>query len=128
LVALSALFGFGFAGNMTCLLLCVRQAVPANRFGGAVGTVMFVAWTGMAAGGYLGGKLFDLYLDYALAFWVAGGAGLLNLLVIMVLQRMKGEPSASPESSKCRAAPLSTEPKSSSTARPCKVGSTINSG
>src|SRR5829696_4590612 len=36
-MVLSALFGFGFAGNMTCLSLCVRQAVPANRFGGAIG-------------------------------------------------------------------------------------------
>jgi MFS family permease len=33
-MALSAIFGFGFAGNMTCLSLCVRQAVPVNRFGG----------------------------------------------------------------------------------------------
>jgi MFS family permease len=30
LLALSAVFGFGFAGNMTCLVLCVREAVPAS--------------------------------------------------------------------------------------------------
>src|SRR5262249_55012307 len=41
-MALSAIFGFGFAGNMTCLSLCVRQAVPANRFGGSIGVVMMV--------------------------------------------------------------------------------------
>src|SRR5215213_323231 len=63
---LSALFGFGFAGNMTCLSLCVRQAVPANRFGGAIGIVMMVAWAGMASGGYLGGVLYDVSLSYTL--------------------------------------------------------------
>jgi MFS family permease len=82
LMALSAVFGFGFAGNMTCLSLCVRQTVPAHRFGGAIGAVMMVAWAGMASGGYVGGVLFDLSLNYTLSFMVAGSAGVLNLAVI----------------------------------------------
>jgi MFS family permease len=81
-MALSAIFGFGFAGNMTCIALCVRQAVPANRFGGVIGVVMMVAWAGMASGGYVGGVLFDLSLSYTLAFLVAAMAGVLNLAVI----------------------------------------------
>ncbi len=81
-MALSAVFGFGFAGNMTCLSLCVREAVPVNRFGGAIGVVMMVAWAGMAAGGYAGGVLFDLSLNYTLSFMLAGMAGVLNLAVI----------------------------------------------
>jgi MFS family permease len=81
-MALSALFGFGFAGNMTCLALCVRQVVPANRFGGAIGLVMMVAWAGMASGGYVGGVLFDSSLSYTLSFFVASIAGVLNLGVI----------------------------------------------
>ena len=81
-MALSATFGFGFAGNMTCLALCVRQAVRANRFGGAIGVVMMVAWAGMAAGGYAGGVLFDLSVSYTLSFLLAGIAGVLNLAVI----------------------------------------------
>ena len=79
---LSALFGFGFAGNMTCLSLCVRQAVPASRFGGAIGAVMMVAWAGMASGGYLGGVLFDVSLSYTPSFLLAAMSGVLNLLVI----------------------------------------------
>lgn len=82
LMVLSAIFGFGFAGNMTCLSLCVRQAVPASRFGAAIGAVMMVAWAGMAAGGYVGGVLFDLSLSYTLSFLLAGMAGVLNLAVI----------------------------------------------
>jgi MFS family permease len=82
LLILSAVFGFGFAGNMTCLSLCVRQAVPASRFGSALGAVMMVAWAGMAAGGYLGGLLFDLSRSYTASFVLASLAGVLNLAVI----------------------------------------------
>ena len=82
LMVLSAFFGFGFAGNMTCLSLCVRQAVPADRFGGAIGAVMMVAWAGMAAGGYVGGLFFDVFRSYTLSFMLAGMSGVLNLAVL----------------------------------------------
>jgi MFS family permease len=81
-MVLSAVFGFGFAGNMTCLSLCVRQAVPASRFGGALGAVMMIAWAGMATGGYVGGVLFDLWQSYTPSFVLAGMSGVLNLAVI----------------------------------------------
>src|SRR4051794_21299263 len=74
LMALSALFGLGFAGNMTCLSLCVRDVVPANRFGGAMGAVMMVAWAGMAGGGFWGGGVVGPVPGVPPAFLVAGGA------------------------------------------------------
>ena len=83
------MFGFGFAGNMTCLVLCVRDAAPAKKFGGAIGAVMLVAWSGMATGGYLGGWLFDMYLSYTLAFIVAGLAGMANLVVIIAIRTVR---------------------------------------
>jgi len=89
LLALSTVFGFGFAGNMTCLVICVRDAVPANRFGGAIGAVMLVAWMGMAAGGYLGGWLFDAFANYAISFAAAGIAGVLNLLIIFIIRQTR---------------------------------------
>lgn len=95
ILALSAVFGFGFAGNMTCLILCVRDLVPASRFGGALGLVMLVAWAGMGVGGYAGGVLFDITLGYSLSFALAGLAGLLNLLAIgalIAMRRMPGNP------------------------------------
>jgi predicted MFS family arabinose efflux permease len=79
LLALSALFGFGFAGNMTCLILCVRETVPA------LGTVMLAAWAGMGTGGYAGGALFDMYASYTMSFTLAGVAGLLNLSAIATM-------------------------------------------
>jgi MFS family permease len=95
LLALSVAFGFGFAGNMTCLVLCVRDLVPASRFGGALGLVMLVAWAGMGVGGYAGGLLFDLTLSYTLPFTLAALAGLLNLAtiaVLMLMRRLPGSP------------------------------------
>jgi predicted MFS family arabinose efflux permease len=85
-MALSAVFGFGFAGNMTSLSLCVRDAVPAHRFGGALGAVMMVAWAGMASSSYVGGgRLFDATLSYNLSFILEGVAGVLNLMVLALL-------------------------------------------
>jgi len=82
LMVLSAVFGFGFAGNMTCLSLCVRGAVDVDRFGAALGLVMMLAWVGMTLGGYIGGALFDLSSSYGPSFGLAAGAGVLNLAVI----------------------------------------------
>jgi len=79
---LSALFGFGFAGNMTCLSLCGVRPCPRAVFGRAIGAVMMVAWAGMASGGYVGGVLFDLSLSYTPSFVLAGMAGILHLEVI----------------------------------------------
>ena len=87
-LALSAVFGFGFAGNMTSVVLCVRNAVPADRFGGALGMVMLAAWAGMGTGAYVAGALFDIYLSYTLPFTLAGVAGLLNLIVIGAMMFM----------------------------------------
>ena len=96
LLTLSAVFGFGFAGNMTCLILCVRETVAASRFGGALGMVMLVAWAGMGAGAYAGGLLFDAFASYVLAFALAGAAGGLNLVALLALARLrtKSQPGA----------------------------------
>jgi MFS family permease len=84
-LVLSAVFGFGFAGNMTSLSLCVRDAVPANRFGGALGAVMMIAWAGMASSSYFSGRMFDITLSYNLSFVVAGITGTLNLVVLALI-------------------------------------------
>lgn len=85
LLVLSAVFGFGFAGNMTCLILCVRQFVPAERFGQSLGTVMLIAWVGMGMAGYFGGFVYDHFGSYRPAFLIASAAGAANLAVLAVL-------------------------------------------
>lgn len=90
LLALSAVFGFGFAGNMTCLILCVRQFAPAERFGHSLGVVMLIAWVGMGVAGYFGGFVYDSFGSYGPAFLVAFVAGAANLVVLGVLAASYG--------------------------------------
>jgi MFS family permease len=85
LLALSVAFGFGFAGNMTCLLLCIRDEVPEGHYGAAMGLVMFVAWLGMGAGGYVGGLLTDFTRSYGAGFLLAVGFGVANMALLAVL-------------------------------------------
>jgi len=93
IMALSAVFGFGFAGNMTCLILCVREAAAPGRFGASLGLVLFIAWGGMGVGGYVGGLAYDIWGSYAPSFHIAFVAGVANLAVlgaIAVLRRPGG--------------------------------------
>ena len=55
LFQLSVLFGFGFAGVMTCLLICAREAAPLRLSGSAVAIVSTAGWIGMGLGSYQAG-------------------------------------------------------------------------
>jgi predicted MFS family arabinose efflux permease len=90
LIALSAIFGFVFSGNMTCLLLCIRQEAPPAQLGTAIGYILFVAWAGMGAGGYLGGAFFDATGSFAPAFHTAAGTGFVAFLLLSALDRAAG--------------------------------------
>jgi MFS family permease len=92
LIVLSAVFGFAFSGNMTCMLLCIRQEVPQSRAGAATGGILFVAWAGMAAGGYLGGAVFDATQSFAFAFEIAAACGLAAFALLTVLDLSRGSP------------------------------------
>jgi MFS family permease len=74
---------------MTCLVLCVREAVPAHRFGSALGMVMLVAWAGMGIGGYAAGALYDIALSYTVPFILASVAGIMNLIAISALMLIR---------------------------------------
>lgn len=90
LMILSAVFGFAFSGNMTCLLLCIREDAPPARLGSAIGGILFVAWAGMAVGGYAGGALFDVTGGFTSAFHVAAAAGLAAFLLLTGLVMLPG--------------------------------------
>ena len=94
LMLLSALFGFAFSGNMTCMLLCIRQEATPSRRGAATGAVLFVAWAGMAAGGYLGGALFDATSSFAPAFEIAAASGLAAFLLLTILDLARRVPAS----------------------------------
>jgi predicted MFS family arabinose efflux permease len=90
LMILSAVFGFAFAGNMTCMLLCIREEALPSRLGSAIGCILFVAWAGMATGGYAGGLLFDVTGTFTPPFHTAAAAGLAAFLVLSSLEILPG--------------------------------------
>lgn len=85
LYVFAPVYGFGYAGVMTCLLVTTRALTPASRRAGATGVILAFAWLGHGLGGYQGGLFYDLTGDYGLSFANAALSGLLNLLVVGML-------------------------------------------
>ena len=85
LFELSILFGFGFAGVMTCLLICAREAAPMRMSGTAMAIVSTTAWIGMGIGGFQAGFFYDLQKSYVLSYGNAALAGIVNLLIVAAL-------------------------------------------
>ncbi|HSM20085.1 MAG TPA: MFS transporter, partial [Hyphomicrobiales bacterium] len=76
------LYGFGYAGVMTGILITTRALTPASRRASATGIILAFAWLGHGVGGYQGGLFFDLTGTYTLSFANAAFAGVLNLLIV----------------------------------------------
>jgi MFS family permease len=85
LFELSILFGFGFAGVMTCLLICAREAAPVRMSGTAMAVVSTTAWIGMGIGSFQAGFFYDLQKSYVLSYGNAAFAGIVNLLIVAAL-------------------------------------------
>jgi MFS family permease len=85
LFQLSILFGFGFAGVMTCLLICAREAAPLRMSGTGMAIVSTAAWIGMGIGSYQAGYFYDVSGNYVLSFGGAALAGMVNLAIVAAL-------------------------------------------
>lgn len=81
----AVIFGFGYAGVMTGLLISVRVLTPISRRASALGIVLVFAWLGHGLGGYQGGLFFDQTGDYTQSFANAAFAGVINLIIISAL-------------------------------------------
>ena len=85
-------YGFGYAGVMTGVLVTTHALIPASRRASATGVIIAFAWLGHGLGGYQGGLFFDLTGGYTVSFANAAAAGVVNLalvgsLFVMVLRR-----------------------------------------
>ena len=80
--AYAVVYGFGYAGVMTGVLVTMSVLTPASSRASAMGIVTMFAWFGHAIGGYQGGALYDLTGNYTGAYAVAAIAGALNLIVV----------------------------------------------
>jgi MFS family permease len=82
LFAVSAFFGFGFAGLVPAYVLAIRELFPASEAAWRVPVMMLCSGSGMAAGGWLAGALYDRFGFYGAAFAAGLFANALNLIIV----------------------------------------------
>jgi MFS family permease len=78
-------YGFGYAGVMTGVLVSIAALTHPSKRGTVMGVVTMFGWFGHANGGYLGGWLYDLTASYSEAYAFAAASGVLNLVIVATL-------------------------------------------
>jgi MFS family permease len=95
LYVISALFGLFQGGIVPSYALIVREHFGAKDAGGRVGMVIMCTLFGMALGGWMSGKAFDLTGSYRAAFLNGIAWNLLNLAIATtLLYRLRRRPQA----------------------------------
>ena len=90
LYVISALFGLFQGGLVPSYAIIVREHFSPAEAGARVGTVMMFTMLGMALGGWMSGKIFDLTGSYHAAFLNGIGWNLLTVgIALMLLIRVK---------------------------------------
>jgi MFS family permease len=91
LLAVAAAFGLGFAGLIPAYILTARQLFPASEASWRVPTLLLTGMSGMAAGSWLAGVIYDYAGFYAPAFATGLAFNLANLVIVggLLLQRRK---------------------------------------
>ncbi len=85
LFMVSAVFGLGFSGIIPAYVLAVRELFPASEASWRIPTMLLFSGTGMSAGGWIAGLLYDHLGYYAPAFAFGVGTNVVNLMMIIVL-------------------------------------------
>jgi MFS family permease len=85
LFVVSALFGLFQGGIVPSYAIIVREHFPPQEAGARVGTVLMCTLLGMALGGWMSGKVFDLTGSYHAAFLNGIGWNLLNMAIAATL-------------------------------------------
>ena len=81
LYIISAMFGFFQGGIVPSYAIIVREYFPPQEAGARVGAVIMATLLGMALGGWLSGKVFDLTGSYHAAFINGIAWNVLNLCI-----------------------------------------------
>ena len=87
LYVVSAMFGLFQGGIVPSYAIIVREHFPAAKAGASTGTIIMASLVGMALGGWLSGKIFDLSGSYHAAFLNGVAWNALNLIVTFWLYR-----------------------------------------
>jgi MFS family permease len=85
LYVIAGLFGLFQGGIVPSYAIIVREHFPAAEAGGRVGAVIMCTMLGMALGGWMSGKIFDLTGSYQAAFLNGIAFNLLNLAIALTL-------------------------------------------
>ena len=93
LYVISAMFGLFQGGIVPSYAIIVREHFPAAEAGARVGTVIMFTMLGMALGGWMSGKVFDLTGSYDAAFFNGIAWNLLNFAIVLFLLRRTLRPS-----------------------------------
>ena len=88
LYVISAMFGLFQGGIVPSYAIIVREHFPPAEAGARVGTVLMCTLLGMALGGWMSGKVFDLTGSYQAAFINGIAWNLLNLTIAFTLLRL----------------------------------------
>ncbi len=95
LFVISALFGLFQGGIVPSYAIIIREYFPPGEAGGRVGTVLMFTLFGMALGGWMSGKIFDITGSYHAAFINGIAWNLLNITIAVTLLRRAGKARAS---------------------------------
>jgi MFS family permease len=92
LFTVAAAFGLGFAGIIPAYILAIRELFPASEAYWRIPTFLLASGSGMGAGAWLAGTLYDHFGFYAPAFAAGAAANAANILIIavLVLRRKNG--------------------------------------
>lgn len=96
LYLVSGLFGLVFGGIVPAYALATRQLFPVAQAAGRIGVIFLAGYLGMAAGGFLGGFVFDQTGDYRIAFLVGVMFNLANLVFICLIFLSRRRPDREP--------------------------------
>ena len=85
LFAVAGAFGVGFSALIPAYVLAIRELYPASEASWRVPGLLLFSGSGMAAGSWLAGAMYDHFGYYAPAFAAGVGTNVLNILVIGTL-------------------------------------------
>lgn len=81
----AVIYGFGYAGVMTTLIVTTRNFTAPARRASSLGIILAFAYAGHGLGGWQGGYFFDLTGSYHWTYTNAAIAGGINLAIVAAL-------------------------------------------
>ncbi|WP_197513538.1 MFS transporter [Bordetella bronchialis] len=85
LFAVSIAYGLGFSALIPAYVLSVREIFPPRDAYWRVPAMLLMTGSGMAAGGWVAGFLYDRYASYDPAFMLGVAANVVNLVLLATL-------------------------------------------